>query len=84
MTWYAVSVPSSASRLLGGWRFERYSETQALAALLHAFAQLPVGERVMLARQYLLQQDPAPSGVAGDGQESPVDRGGHAPGNDPA
>jgi hypothetical protein len=81
MTWYAVSIPPSASRLLGNCRFEHYSETQALAAMLHAFAQLPVGERVILARHYLQQQDLAAPNRVGDGQGPPVDHGGHAPGN---
>jgi hypothetical protein len=36
---------------------------------LHAFAQLPVGDRVILARLYVQRQDPAPSDVAGDTPE---------------
>jgi hypothetical protein len=60
MTWYAVSVPPSASLLLGRCRVRRYSETQALAGILHSFARLPPEERATLARQYLQEQQTPP------------------------
>jgi hypothetical protein len=64
MNWCAISVPPSVSALLADCQLRRYSQAQALAALLDCFARLPLSDRVHLAEEYL-QQGPSPAAAAG-------------------
>jgi hypothetical protein len=52
MAWLPASVPDSAKLLLNKTGVKEFSKPQALAAIPHWYASLPLVYRVQLARDY--------------------------------
>jgi hypothetical protein len=60
MHWESISMPKSAHALLDKAGVRPFSKVQALTAILWWFARLPLGMRIAMIHQYLLQSLPQP------------------------